>query len=49
VVGTKGDHSLPPHGISFENITSDVGLIEKQVHCIDARHYNAYLIVPRLV
>jgi hypothetical protein len=49
VVGTKGEHSLLPFCISFENLTSDVGLIEKQVHCIDARHYNAYLIVTRLV
>jgi hypothetical protein len=49
VVGTKDDHRLPPYGISFENLTSDDGLIEKQVHCIDARHYNAYLIMTTLV
>jgi hypothetical protein len=49
VVGTKGEHSLPPWGIPVENLTSDVGLIEKQVRCIDVRHYNAYPILPRLV
>ena len=41
--------SLPPYGISYENLTDDVGTLEKQVHNIDVRHLNAYLIVPRLV
>jgi hypothetical protein len=36
-------------GISFESLTLDIGPLEKGVHFIDARHYNASLIVPRLV
>jgi hypothetical protein len=40
---------LPPYGISFESLTSDVGPLKKRVQFIDARHYNAYLILPRLV
>jgi hypothetical protein len=49
VKGTKGDTSFPPYGITYESLTYDVGLLEKQVHSIDVRHYNAYLLVPRLV
>jgi hypothetical protein len=49
VKGTKGDTSFPPYGITYENLTYNVGLLEKQVHLIDVRHYNAYLLVPRLV
>jgi hypothetical protein len=41
--------SLPPYGISYKNLTYDIGSLEKQVRNIDVRHYNAYLIVPRLV
>jgi hypothetical protein len=41
--------SLPPYGISYKNLTYDVGTLEKQVRNIDVRHLNAYLIVPRLV
>jgi hypothetical protein len=41
--------SLPPYGISYKNITFAIGSLKKQVRNIDARHYNAYLIVPRLV
>ncbi len=49
VKGTKGDTSFPPYGITYESLTYIVGLLEKQVHLIDVRHYNAYLLVPRLV
>jgi hypothetical protein len=45
---TKGDTSFPPY-ITYESLTNDVGLLEKQGHLIDVRHYNAYLLVPRLV
>jgi hypothetical protein len=43
------NRSLPQYGISYENLTYDVPFLDKQVRFIDARHYNAYLIVPRLV
>jgi hypothetical protein len=49
VKGTKGDNSFPLYGITYESLTYNVGLLEKQVHLIDGRHYNAYLPVPRLV
>jgi len=41
---------FPPYGIHWENLTSDVGPIEKGgLRCIDVRHYNAYLIIPQIV
>ncbi len=40
---------FPPYGITYESLTYNVGLLEKQVCLIDVRHYNAYLLVPRLV
>jgi hypothetical protein len=43
------DISLLPYGISYENLTYDVPYLEKGERLIDMRHYNAYLIVPRLV
>jgi hypothetical protein len=49
VKGTKGDTSFSPYGITYESLTYDAGLLEKQVRLIDVRHYNAYLFVPRLV
>ncbi len=49
VKGTKGDTSFPPYGITYESLTYEIGLLEKQVHLIDVRHYNVYLLVPRLV
>ena len=49
VKGTKGDTSFPPYSITYESLTYNVGLLEKQVCLIDVRHYNAYLLVPRLV
>jgi hypothetical protein len=30
VVGTKGDHSLPPYGIPFENLKSDVDKLKNK-------------------
>jgi hypothetical protein len=47
--GTKGDCSYPPYGITYECLTYDIGMFERQVRLIDVRHYNAYLLVPRLV
>jgi hypothetical protein len=49
VPGTKGDRSYPPYGITYESLTYNVGMLERQVQLIDVRHYNAYLLVPRLV
>jgi hypothetical protein len=49
VKGTNGDTSFPPYGITYESLTYDAGLLEKQVRLIDVRHYNAYLLMPRLV
>ncbi len=49
VKGTKGDSSFPPYGITYESLTYNVGLLEKQVCLIDVKHYNAYLLKPRLV
>jgi hypothetical protein len=46
---TKGDHSYPPYGITYESLTYNIGMLERQVQLIDVRHYNAYLLVPRLV
>ncbi len=47
--GTKGDTSFPLYSIAYESLTYNVDPLEKQVHLIDVRHYNAYLLVPRLV
>jgi hypothetical protein len=49
VKGTKGDISFSPYSITYESLTYNVGLLEKQVRLIDVRHYNAYLLLPRLV
>jgi hypothetical protein len=46
VKGTKGDTSFPLYSITYESRTYNVGLLEKQVHLIDVRHYNACLLVP---
>jgi hypothetical protein len=46
---SKNGPLLPPYSIFFESLTLDVGPLEKGVRFIDARHYNSYLIVPRLV
>lgn len=39
----------PPYAITFENITKDVGLVKDGKRLLDVRHYNAYLLIPRLV
>jgi hypothetical protein len=39
----------PPFGITFENLTTNIGPIEQQRRLLDVRHYNAYLLIPRLV
>jgi hypothetical protein len=49
VKGTKDDTRFSPYGIAYESLTYNVGLLEKQVRLIDVVHYNAYLLVPRLV
>jgi hypothetical protein len=49
VSGTKGEHSFPPFGITYKSLTHNVGVVDRQMQLIDVRHYNAYLLVPRLV
>ncbi len=49
VSGTKGERSFPPYGITYESLTYNVGMLDRQVQLIGVRHYNAYLLVPRLV
>jgi hypothetical protein len=39
----------PPFGITFENLTTNAGPIEQQRCLLDVRHYNAHLLIPRLV
>jgi len=41
---------FPPYGIRLENLTKDVGSVQKGgVGFIDVRHYNAYLIIPQII
>ena len=40
---------MPLYAIHFENVTSDVGMIQNNSRKIDAKHYNGYLIIPRIV
>ncbi len=49
VSGTKGECSFPPYGIIYKSLTYNVGMLDRQVRLIDIWHYNAYLLVPRLV
>jgi hypothetical protein len=49
VSGTKGECSFSPYGITYKSLTYDVGMLDRQVQLIDVQHYNAYLLVPRLV
>jgi hypothetical protein len=49
VSGTKGERSFPPFGITYKSLTYNVGMVNRQVRLIDVQHYNAYLLVPRLV
>jgi hypothetical protein len=49
VSGTKGECSFPPYGITYDSLTYDVGTVDRKERKIDVRHYNAYLLVPRLV
>jgi hypothetical protein len=43
---SKDGPLLPASSISCKSLTLDVAPLEKEVRCIDARHYNAYLLVP---
>ena len=45
----SGTKLNPPFVITFENITKDVGLVKEGKRLLDVRHYNAYLLIPRLV
>ena len=38
-----------PFSITFENFTNHVGTIKQSKRLLDVRHYNAYLLIPRLV
>ena len=44
-----GGRHLPPYGISFKSLTEDVGVFDGKMRKIDVRHFNAYIIVPRIV
>ncbi len=46
---TKGEHSFPQFGITYKSLTYNVGVVIRQEQLIDVWHYNAYLLVPRLV
>jgi hypothetical protein len=41
----------PPYGITYESVTTDIGLLENRSgpRKVDARMYNGYLIIPGLV
>ncbi len=39
----------PPFGIGFENMTGDIGTIKQSKQLLDVKHYNAYLLISRLV
>ncbi len=38
-----------PFGITFKNLTNDVETTEQSKWLLDVRHYNVYLLIPRLV
>jgi hypothetical protein len=40
---------MPPYGILWMSLTSNVGPIEKKRRLINVRHMNAFLIVPGIV
>jgi hypothetical protein len=44
-----GGQFYPPYVITYESLTSNVGTTDKKMQKIDVWHYNAYLLVPRLV
>ncbi len=49
VSGTKSERSFPPFGITYKSLTYNVGAVDRQMRLIDVQHYNAYLLVSRLV
>ncbi len=49
VYGPKSEQCHPPYGITYESLTSNVGTIDNGQRRCDVWHYNAYLLVPRLV
>ena len=48
---SKGTEMTPPYGITYESVTTDIGLLENRngPRKVDARMYNGYLIIPGLV
>ena len=47
---SKETTMMPPYGITFDSVTTDVGPIETGgIRKVDARHYSAYLLIPVLV
>ncbi len=44
-----GGQFYPPYAITDKSLTRDVETINKKMQKIDVWHYNAYLLVPRLV
>jgi hypothetical protein len=46
----KDTKMTPPYALALENMTMDVGLISSHgQRKIDARHYNGFLLTPRIV
>ncbi len=45
----KDTKMTPPYALALENVTTDVGLISSHgQRKIDARHYNGFLLTPRM-
>jgi hypothetical protein len=42
VSGYRGERISPPYGNTYDSLTTDVGIFDRQVRKIDVRHYNAY-------
>jgi hypothetical protein len=45
----SGGRHFPPFGISFKSLTEDVGIFDGKIRIIDVRHFNSYILVPRIV
>jgi hypothetical protein len=47
--GTKGQCCYPPYKIFYESLTFDVGTLDRQKRQLNVCHYNAFLLIPRIV
>jgi hypothetical protein len=48
---TKTSDMTPPYGITYESVTTDLGTVatKHSARKVDARLYNAYLLIPGIV